>query len=248
MKPFILIAGLFRSGTTLAQELLTEQGISYIFHEPRFFDMPWQFQVYDRKYLAEKWGLHLPQFENTAALWEYMMETLNLQIGAKEIRNTASIGYYNSWGGNMRLLLIDREPEEIYKSCYKMFMRSNDTFSWRPLFVPLNPVNIFREVLPEIKNLNHLWNHLHPDCRMVIKYEDLLFSHSRPNLYKFLESNVTAPEIGEYHSILPRGQYENNLHRGKITSRSIGLSDIPSKIKDEARRFADLMKGVKEWN
>jgi len=249
-KPFILIVGLFRSGTTLCQELLTEKGKSFVFHEPRFFDMHWQFENYDRKYWREKWGLELTEFANTADLWEYMMETLNLQIGSKEIRNSASMGYYDSWGGNMRLLVIDRRPAEIYKSCYSMFMRSNDSFRWNPRYSPFSPINIFRELMPEIKNINNLWNHIHPDCRMVVKYEDMVKPDNKlflEFLYHFLESDVKAPEIGKYHSILPRGHYETNLHKGGITDRAVGFSGISNKLKDEARHFEELMEGSKQW-
>jgi hypothetical protein len=249
MKPFILIVGLFRSGTTLAQELLIEKNKSFIFHEPRFFDMAWQFQEHDRNYLAKEWNMILPQFGSTAEVWEFFMEELGLQIGAKEIRNAASMEYYNSWGGNCRLLVIDRRPAEIYKSCYKMFMRSNESFQWRPHFSPFNPVNLFREVAPEIKNINGLWNQFHPKCKMVMDYRDLIDEDAtaRGEMYAWLQSDVSAPEIGKYHAILPRGKYETGLHKGQITDRATGLSEIPNKIKDEARKFETLLQGAKTW-
>lgn len=249
MKPFILIVGLFRSGTTLAQELLTQNNVSFIFHEPRFFDMAWQFQNHDRNYLSKEWDMVLPQFSSTAEVWEFFMEELGLQIGVKEIRNAASTEYYNSWAGNCRLLVVDRRPAEIYKSCYKMFMRSNESFQWRPHFSPFKPVNLFREVAPEIKNINGLWNQFHPECKMVMDYRDLIDEDAtaRGDMYAWLQSDVTAPEIGKYHAILPRGKYENGLHKGQITNRAIGLSEIPNKIKDEARKFESLLKGAKKW-
>ena len=231
----------------MAQELLTEQNKSFIFHEPRFFDMGWQFQEHDRNYLSKEWATILPKFHSTAEVWEFFMEEMGLQIGAKEIRNAASMEYYNSWQGNCRLLVVERRPAEIYKSCYKMFMRSNESFQWRPRYTPLSPLNIYREVMPEIKNINGLWNQFHDECKAVVHYEELINPNFYKNIYRFLESDVTSPEIGKYHSILPRGKYETGLHKGQITDRAVGLSEIPNKIKDEARKFESLLKGAKTW-
>ncbi|MCK4776981.1 MAG: sulfotransferase domain-containing protein [Actinomycetia bacterium] len=248
MKPFIIIVGLFRSGTTLAQELLTQKDVSFIFHEPRFFEMGWQFQNYDKKYLAEKWGLTFPnKFLSTAEVWKYFMEDLGLQIGVKEIRNAATHAYYEAWGGNARLLVIDRDAVEIYKSCYKMFMRNNAQFHWRPMFQPLSPINVYREVKTELKNINNLWNMFHPLCKAVVNYHELINKNFHQRIYDFLESDITDPEIGEYHSILPRGQYETDLHKGKVTDRAIGLSETPNIIKDQARKFSNLLAGNKAW-
>jgi hypothetical protein len=84
---------------------------------------------------------------------------------------------------------------------------------------------------------------------MVMDYQDLVSEDAtaRGEMYAFLQSDVSNPEIGKYHAILPRGKYENGLHKGQITNRAIGLSEIPNKIKDEARKFEKLIKGAKIW-
>ena len=79
MRPFLYVAGLFRSGTTLVQELLTQKGKSFIFHEPRFGDGWWQFEEHDRRFLRECWGLSLPKFTNIGDTWSYFQNDLGLQ-------------------------------------------------------------------------------------------------------------------------------------------------------------------------
>lgn len=247
MKPFIHIAGLFRSGTTLVQELLTEQDKSFIFHEPRFGDGIWQFEEHDRRYLR-KWGWDPPKFSTIGDTWKWFMEDKGIQIGAKEVRNNGSALYYDSWQGNARLIVVDRDPYDIYMSCVGMMMRSNADFTWRPQYLPLSAINLFREVKPEIWLINKLWDHYyHVLCKRIVDYVDLCNFTGFEDLYTFCESDVTKPDVGGYHAILARGKYEIDKHKGQITQGSIKYEYSGEMVDREAAKFRQLVNREKLW-
>ena len=248
MKPFIVISGLFRSGTTLLQEMLTEKDTSFIFHEPRFGDGWWQFEHIDRLYLR-KWGWDPPKFDTIADTWKWFMETKRLQIGAKEIRNSGSAFYYDCWQGNMRFVISHRDPADIYISAYKMFTVPRGHFTWRPMFAPFSPMGIYRELMPEVKHINNVWNMLHPLCKKVVIYDDICSGINNADFYRFCESEITNPDIGGYHAVMERGVYENDRHGGEITAKSVREIDTfdNPKVVADAKKFRDMIIGKMDW-
>jgi len=247
MKPFLYIAGLFRSGTTLVQELLTEKDVSFIFHEPRFGDGWWQFQEHDRNYLRTHWNLELPAYlPNVGETWDWFQKQ-DIQIGAKEIRNAKGRFYYDTWMGNMRFIVVDRDPADVFISAHKMMLRSNTDFTWSPRYLPFNAVNIYRELIEEVRNINAIWEWCHPKCRMVVHYKDVCEGKTE-DLYDFAESDVQNPEVGYYHSILTRGKYENGLHGNEITKASFDYGKYYDKrISTEAVKLRNLLDREKAW-
>jgi len=247
MKDFIYVAGLFRSGTTLVQEMLTEKGKSFIFHEPRFGDGWWQFEGLDRSYLRT-WDVELPKFESIGNLFQWF-EGQGIQIGAKEIRNKGGCNYYNMFAGKLRLVVVDRDPYYIYLSCYNMMLRNNDKFTWSPQYAPLSAINVFRELLPEVKNINAIWELCHPERKMVVHYGDIVANPSNiTKMYELCKSEVTTPDIGGYHRILPRGEYETKKHGNAITTKSLGSVDTPAHIIEDAVKLRNLINKEKAWN
>jgi hypothetical protein len=229
--------------------MLTEKDKGFIFHEPRFGDGWWQFEHLDRSYLRT-WGWDPPKFANIGNTWAWFMDEKGLQIGAKEIRNMSSSFYYDCWHGNMRFVVSHRDPADIYLSAYKMFTTKRGNFTWRPMFAPFSPMGIYRELMPEVKHINNLWNMLHPLCRKVVTYEGICHNSAfQDDLYKFCESDITNPDIGGYHGILERGVYENDRHGGEVTLKSVRAIDTfdNSKVVADARKFRDLIIGKMDW-
>ena len=125
--PFIYICSLMRTGSTFLQEALTDPPHSLILSEPRFNGSVFRFNK-EMKQQIRAAGLVVPKNNNERAALEELNNSVG-QVCVKEIRNRGWKGYLNSFKDNIRVILIGRDPRDIYISAYGVKQRGN---SWKP--------------------------------------------------------------------------------------------------------------------
>lgn len=245
--PFIYISSLLRTGSTLLQEMLTKIPYSFIFHEPQF-----GLNKFKNIELNEK-GLKgyninsslLIKYHNLKSLSEIFKDS-DIQIGVKEIRNS---GWkrYNEFFPEVKYILTGRDPHDIYISAYNVLQRSK---SWKPSFLPFCPEGLYKELESDIKRQFEIFKT--QEC-IKVKYEDLC---SDPKCFNKIKIFVKSPipdigNIGAFHSIVPRGIYETNIHHGSLTTKVVNRweHEKSDELKEQCNRFFKLMADYNHfWN
>ena len=139
--PFIYISSLMRSGSTFLQEAFTKPPHSLILSEPRFKGTSFHFNK-EMQQQTSAAGLRIPKGSNIRAVFEELNNDIG-QVGVKEIRNYAWKAYLNAFKNEINVIIIGRDPRDIYISAYGVFYRSS---SWRPRY-GMNPEGLYKEVL-----------------------------------------------------------------------------------------------------
>jgi len=242
VKPFIYIAAFVRSGSTLLEEMLTQLPYSYIFHEPRFYGIVRNRQVFinDLSGYLNTGQLKRLKLRN---LTRFFKSTSISQIGVKEVRNEGW-KYYCRTFPDTKFLLTGRDPRDVYLSLHYYHLRSN---AWTPKF-PFSPMGVFKEFHKEHIIQCHLAKHY--NC-MKVKYEDLC---TNPDVFQkvktFVKSSIpNVGEIGAFHKQIKRGVYEIQLHQSNLTGRVVDRwkQEKNQKLVEQAYTFAVIMKDYCEF-
>ena len=241
-RPFIYIAALPRTGSTLLSELLTDLPRSFIFREPHIGKNDFQPKPGDIQFLQDnynvdllkllKWRLryaflwrrlrwlHVPQdymvrfLKNT--LQSMLQQEGNLQIGVKEISQMGWQNYYKHFP-NMKVIMTGRDPRDIYLSMYHRW-KKDGAYQKYDLLNPIAMASI----------LNHQFAYLVDIHRCTdsfkVKYDDLCSDESViPKILRFVDSPLSvAGNIGQFLGTHPLRSREQEQHQGKITQISIG--------------------------
>lgn len=247
-KPFIYIAGLQRTGSTLIQELLTEKGKCFFFHEPWFGSGLFENHKTSIEMLNE-WGLNGEAILNPNMSLPVMLLGLSKvvpQIGIKEIRHQGWEMYLNIFD-DIRWIVLVREPRDIYVSSHYFLQRTN---VWKPRFPPFSPKGLFKELQPDIERQIEICE-TQPHV-MRVKYEEFTVDSSFLGLVSDFAGKDGIPSIervGDFHKRLGRGEYERELHNGTITNKQINRWERETDIEliSNFNEFYELMKDYREY-
>lgn len=238
--PFIYISSLLRTGSTLLQEMLTKHPYSFIFHEPQFGlnkFKNYEINIQGLKNYISDLSL-LVRCHNFKTISEFFKKQ-NIQFGVKEIRNS---GWkrYNEFFPEIKYILTGRDPHDIYISAYNVLQRSK---SWKPAFLPFCPEGLYKELEPDMNRQFEIFKT--QDC-IKVKYEDLC---SDPECFNKIKKFVKSPipdvgDIGAFHSVVPRGKYETNVHHGNLTTKVVNRweHEKNEELIQQANHFFNLMK------
>ncbi|MEK7729988.1 MAG: sulfotransferase [candidate division KSB1 bacterium] len=253
-RPFIYIAGLRRSGSTVLSEALTSLPHSFIFREPRVAENRFSVHDSDAELFLQKFGVDLLDFERRwwpkrklipeAFKNELLPQLLPLvgQIGIKEIRHDRWRRLFRLFP-EMKILLTARDPRDIYLSLHDKV--KNDRVTWSGIFSPdgvfcaeavaegLNAE--FREQLAMLETA---------DC-LKVKYEDLCADPAKFEQAKSFVGSALGRvgEVGAFNAANPMRLGEYKLHGNAITGRRIQRwqNETEEKLLAEAQRTFDLM-------
>ena len=245
-KPFIYIAGLQRTGSTLIQELLTEKGKCFFFHEPWFGSG--LFENYKTSVeILNEWGLqgeNLLSMNVSLPLTFWKLSRVIPQIGIKEIRHQGWEMYLNMFD-DIRWIVLAREPRDIYVSSHYFLQRTN---VWKPRFPPFSPKGLFQELQPDIDRQIEICQ-TQPQV-MRVKYEEFARSvDTITNIRQFTESDVGGNTVGSFHKRLGRGDYELHIHNGTISGKQVNRWERETDIEliNNFNEFYELMKDYREF-
>ena len=245
-KPFIYIAGLMRTGSTLIQELLTEKGKCFFFHEPWFGTGLFENYETSVKMLNE-WGLNGERLLNAPLPIAFLQLSKAIpQIGIKEIRHQGWEMYLNLFD-DIRWVVLAREPRDIYVSAHYFLKRTN---VWVPRFPPFSPKGLFQELQPDIERQIEICE-TQPNV-MKVKYEELVKEHEGviSRIRAFTGSVVGSEQkVGSFHQRLGRGDYEIQLHNGTISGKQVGRWNRETDLEliNDFNEFYELMKDYRKY-
>ena len=249
--PFIYIASLMRTGSTVVQEALTERPYSYIFHEPQLCRN--QFAIKD-KYLKEVKDFNIrkllrpPTTENFAKNVVPKMKRKIKQIGVKEIENRGWKNYVKYFP-DLKIILTGRDPRDIYISVHYWFAKKK-TNKWKNGRV-LTPKVLFEGLNKDFQ----MQKEMHKEYGAIkIKYEDLCL-HPEETL-KIMKEFVNSPipnvgKIGSFLSNNPKRLWEYELHKEEITNSRVNRwrRETDKQLVKRANKFFGLMNEYREfWN
>jgi len=222
-KPFIYIAGLMRTGSTVLQESLTCLPYSFIFHEPRLgemcFDIKDRFMVdlpVDVKGIMQS-STTVKRFKNHA-----MLELLKYvqQIGVKEIR---PIGWerYLTHFPDAKVVLTARDPRDHFISMYGWVHDENGNQKKPFRGGEFNVQRVYNEIVRDFEGQIALSGYT---TVIKVRYEDFVTDPSvLRELKKFVESPIPegSGDIGGFLNGYAKRQGEHDIHGGEITSKRI---------------------------
>jgi len=252
-RPFIYIAGLRRSGSTVLSETLTRLPHSFIFREPRVAEN--RFSVHDSDVeLFLRYGIDLIAFEKR--WWNQrkaipdafknelipQLAPFVSQIGVKEIRHRRWRRMLRRFP-DMKVLLTARDPRDIYVSLY--YKVKNDRVTWSGIFSPEGvfcPEAVADSLNDEFHEQIAMFEMT--DC-LKVKYEDFCM---QPAIFEQIKSFVGSAlervgEVGNFNAANPLRVGEFGLHGNNITGQRIQRwkYETGEKLLAEAQRTFDLM-------
>jgi len=263
-RPFVLVFGLMRTGTTLVQELLTHPPESFVFHEPWFHRNTFLLTDLSCRMLQEGYGVDVSEavveyrrkYQRYSWL-KYTGDVVNAivgkiqQVGVKEIRLTGWFNYISTStfpfvkDHGFKILLMYRDPRDIYISCYNRLKLKVGSNAWKPRLGKLTPVNLYNELLPDVAACKSILN----SCKehvLVVPYDELClrFDEWWVRIREFVDFPTEEHgEIGAFHKLIERGHYELGRHSCSVTKRSCsrfaGCTDFY--LRQEAKHFGELM-------
>ncbi|MDZ7342903.1 MAG: sulfotransferase [candidate division KSB1 bacterium] len=252
-RPFIYIAGLRRSGSTVLSEALTLLPHSFIFREPRVAEN--RFSVHDSDVeLFLQYGIDLVDFERRwwrkrklipEAFKNELIPRLAAligQIGVKEIRHDRWRRLFRLFP-EMKILLTARDPRDIYISLF--YKVKNDHVTWSGLFSAAG------EFCPEAvaESLNRQFRQQlamldTAEC-LQIKYEDFC---TNPRILEQVKAFVGSAiprlgEVGAFNAANPMRLGEYELHGRTITGQRIHRwkHEVDDALVAAAQKTFDLM-------
>jgi hypothetical protein len=257
-RPFVFIASLRRTGSTVLSEALTVLPYSFILREPRF-DMNW-FNLKSRDAVQLKeLGIDLMAFARKHRLPAFLARRLGIgetymvrafkkellpqfrtcvqQVGVKEIR-LGNWRRYHIHFPHMRVLLTGRDPRDIYISLY--FRATSGKGSWSG---PFTPERVSEHLNDEFARQLEVYD---TGVCMKVRYEDLAADPDvvLQQAITFTDSPIPGVgPIGGFTGTAPGRSNEYELHGNRITSRRISRwqTEQDRGLVMEAERVFDLM-------
>jgi hypothetical protein len=241
--PFVYIASLMRSGSTMMQESLTKVPFSYMFCEPKFGKNMFKISPRFLKDLPFDVRPHLkpPCVRTFAKNVVPKLKVKISQVGIKEIRN-AGWRQYLKYFPDMKFVLTGRDPRDIYISANDWFAnRSNHFLKKGGILIP---EKLLAEVINEVKSQKEMFE---TGQAIRVKYEDLC--QDSESVMSEVKEFVNSPipdigDIGGYLSLNQKRMNEFQRHGKNITSLRIQRW---KKVRDKgllsrAKKFYSLMK------
>lgn len=258
--PFIYIASLRRTGSTVVAEALTQWPYSFIFREPGLGRNKHNFKDDDIESLREH-GVDVEKFVRSV-LWKVKLNQLLRtkrdvmvksfatrlapqlgmkvqQFGVKEIRHEGWRRYLRAFPG-MKVVLTGRDPRDIYISLYYRLNEERGK-RWRGAFEPAAVA----------QDLNSQFRHqvnMHEQVgAFKAKYEDVCTDPEvLERLKQYVESPIPAGDVGEVGGFLagnPRRQEEHQVHGDQITDKRVRrwAQETNEQLVADAHRAFDLM-------
>lgn len=240
--PFIYIAGLMRTGSTLIQELLTEKRKCFFFHEPWFGSGLFEHMDLAHKILSE-WEYNADVIVNNGIPIPNMflrLASVCPQVGIKEIRHQGW-EMYNNLFNDIRWIVLARDPRDIYVSSYHLMNRVD---VWQPRFPPFGPEGMFKELWPDAQRQIEIIQTQKNVMRL--RYEEFV---SDTSLFERLRAHADSPlseagEVGAFHKLIKRGQYELETHNGSIGNIHVHRwkKETDFELISGMNEFFDMMK------
>lgn len=258
--PFVYIASLRRTGSTVLSEALTHLPHGFIFREPLLGEGKFQVKEADR----DRWqqhGVDLDLFARELAaaspggpgnpggpdkmdaaiafrdlLLPKLLEQVS-QVGVKEIFHDGWRGYARAFPG-MKVLLTGRDPRDIYISLHARVKESGGK-RWQG---PFHPQSVAADLNRQFQfQLEMLEEHA---C-MKVRYEDLC---TDPSLFERVKQFCESPipgigDVGSFNASNPKRLAEYELHRDQITDRRIERwkREPDEALRSQAGEIAALM-------
>jgi len=251
-KPFIYIASLRRTGSTLIRLLLTLPPYSLVFGEPGLHKKQINLRETDMKLLA-KCGVELgdlgketSRLNEVADFVEYfkneivsILKTFS-QVGIKEIRHSHWKYLLESFPAT-RVILTGRDPRDIYLSLYyKKLARKG-----RPIFIggiPITPQTLAADLKQEFHYQREIF---HSAYCLKVRYEGLC---TDPGVYQQIKA-FTESDVPQMGSVGMFNRRNIELHGNKITNKSVcrWRSETDKRLLAEAQQTFDLMEEYCEF-
>ena len=247
MKPFIYIAALRRTGSTVLSEALTLAPYSFIFREPGLGVGVFKVKSNDAEFFI-KHGIDLYVFQkevakiNPKSTVEYFYEKLLpkldgliSQVGIKEIQHKHWEKVFRLFP-DMKVILTARNPMDIYISHYNRVL--NDKGKFRDL----EPKGVATHLNEQFQKQLEMFEAA--DC-MKVRYEDFC---TNPSVYNEVKSFVSSgiPQIGavgSFNTGNPKRVEEYELHKDSITDKRVNRwqHEKDENILRDARKVFNLM-------
>lgn len=248
MKPFIYIASLRRTGSTVLSEALTLLPYSFIFLEPNLGKDRFSIKERDAE-MFMKHGIDIEAFKKnwSGNKQEYLIEAFKKelipqlascvsQVGVKEIHHDGWKKYIHYFS-EMKILLTGRDPRDIYISLFSRVKSGKGNFSGT-----FCPETVADDLNKEFQK--QLEMHKETGC-LKIRYEDLCTSGNLfDKILTFVESEIPViGAIGSFNALNPKRQDEYELHGERISDKRVNRwhHELDNNLVLEAQKTFDLM-------
>ncbi|RME85746.1 MAG: sulfotransferase [Caldilineae bacterium] len=258
--PFIYIAGIRRTGSTLLSEVLTSLPYAFIFREPHIGKNTFRVKPDDVHRFAT-YGFDLQAFLRYRLIFAFLLRRLRffafpqdymvrqfkyelvpqlaktvLQWGVKEIDNRGWQHYYRHFP-EMKVIITARDPRDIYISFYYHWRKRTrrDEREISPENVAMD-INRQFQIQREIADVAESY---------AVRYEDLCTNPDMvKDIMKFVQSPLTLPgQVGAFNLLHPHRRDEYEVHAGRITTKRIARwqREEDTTLVARAQRVFDLM-------
>lgn len=255
MAPFIYIAALRRTGSTVLSESLTSLPDAFIFREPKLGRRMFTVKPTDAD-LFRQHGIDLVGFSKAhsgTSLIDLIRRRNRLlhafrrelvpqlhsvvkQVGVKEIQHRGW-RFYAEQFPDIRVVLTARDPRDIFVSTFYRVREGKDHFR-RGLSAKELARNLNREFRHQIEIQSAL-----PSVK--IKYEELCNdSRVLDEVKSFVGSSIEGiGEVGQFNAANPNRVSEASIHDGEITSSRVArwVREPDTEVVREAKKMIDLM-------
>ena len=245
--PFVYIASLMRSGSTMMQESLTKVPFSFIFCEPKFGKKMFKISPRFLKDLPFDIRplLNPPCIRTFAENVVPKLKGKISQVGIKEIRN-AGWREYLKYFPDMRFVLTGRDPRDIYISANDWFANRVNQLKRGGILIP---ERLLSDVINEVKSQKEMFK---TGKAIQVRYEDLCENPDSVMLdvKKFINSPIpNIGNIGGYLSLNQKRVSEFERHGKIITSLRIGRwkTVCDKALRLRAKKFYNLMSEYREF-
>lgn len=230
--PFVYVAALRRTGSTVVAEALSRPPRAFIFREPGLGQGTFHLKDDDR----ESWrslGIDLEAFEERVkrlkgdgarvvrAFAEELLPALEgvvRQVGVKEIRNGGWRHLLSNFK-QVKVVLTGRDPRDVFVSLHQRVHESQGR-RWRAA-EEFSAAAVARDLNAEFRHQLEL--DAAADC-LKVRYEDFCTDPAiAAKLLRFVASPLDAPgEPGAFNRSNPQRVAEAELHGGKVTALQVG--------------------------
>lgn len=253
-RPFIYIAALRRSGSTLLAEMLTDPPRSFILREPRLARGEFSLKPDDTQRLAP-FGIDLPaiaasctRFPRDRAVRRFARHARDItasieQIGVKEIGHRHWQRYARALP-NIRAIVLARDPRDIYLSILARADRGVETA--RAIATPQRCADA---LLEEYERQLDIARSL-PTLRL--RYEDLCTgARTFDEIRAFVDSPLDTPGTpGQFNRANPERAVEAATHHAKVTGAQVARwsrEPNPERREDADRVYQLMRTYAEDW-